>query len=92
MGEKFEPVAISYTCDSCQKIFEVDERLPPFEAQEMLHWENRGGYSSIFGDGEEITLDLCQHCIKEILGHLLQFHGNAYFPPGFEDFKVPPRK
>ena len=60
-----------YTCDSCKKeIGDIGDW------QEMLHWEKRGGYASVFGDGTEMTLDLCQDCIKTFI----QFHGNAYFP------------
>lgn len=26
-----------------------------------------GGYSSIFGDGVEVIIDLCQHCLYELI-------------------------
>lgn len=64
-----------YTCDACGKEIDSD-----YDWQEMLSWKNRGGYSSIFGDGMEMTLDLCQECVKEHLGKFIKFHGNAYFP------------
>jgi hypothetical protein len=32
----------------------------------------RGGYYSIFGDGNEVELDLCQHCFKEVLGQWIR--------------------
>ena len=64
-----------YTCDACKKELET-----PFDWQESLNWSNRGGYGSVFGDGTDMTLDLCQDCIKEHLGKFIQFHGNSYFP------------
>jgi hypothetical protein len=62
-----------YTCDACKK--EIDTQM---DYQEMLSYRNRGGFTSIFGDGTEMSLDLCQDCIKEYLGKFLQFHGNSY--------------
>lgn len=32
---------------------------------------NKGGYSSIFGDGVIVRLDLCQYCVKKLLGEYL---------------------
>jgi hypothetical protein len=57
-----------YTCDACKK--EIDQ----LEIEEMLCYRNRGGYNSIFGDGTEMTLDLCQDCVKRLLGEFIQFH------------------
>ena len=37
-----------------------------------------GGYNSKFGDGDELSLDLCQACTKTLLGHAIRSHGNAY--------------
>lgn len=74
----------SITCDACQKTFLTNCHKSgpwdPFEIQEMLRWKTRGGYGSVFGDGEEISLDLCQHCVKKYLGEFIQNHGNAYWP------------
>ena len=76
MGENTRiELVYGYTCDSCQM-----EIVTPSELQESLTWSNRGGSGSVFGDGTDMTLDLCQRCIKEHLGKFIQFHGNAYFP------------
>ena len=57
-----------YTCDCCaMQIFHDD-----LEEREMLHINYIGGYASIFGDGAEINLDLCQHCAKIRLGDILK--------------------
>lgn len=70
------------TCDNCKKTFHKENDV--WEYQEMLHWEGRAGYTSIFGDGAELSLDLCQHCVKALLGNIIQNHGNAYFPANDE--------
>ena len=42
------------------------------EIQEFIRIYNRGGYSSIFGDGAPIELDMCQHCFKDKLGQYIR--------------------
>lgn len=55
------------TCDRCAATFETSgsDRM---EVQEFLRWRNTGGYASVFGDGASMAVDLCQHCVKEVLG------------------------
>jgi hypothetical protein len=52
-------------CDKCTKTVDPDDFV---EWQEFMHWKNVGGYGSVFGDGVEVGVDLCQHCAKEVLG------------------------
>ena len=66
---KEEQIA-AYICDRCKKRVGDDW----IERQEMLHWKMLGGYGSVFGDGNLITLDLCQSCTKEVLGDFIQIH------------------
>jgi len=33
----------------------------------VLHVQETGGYGSVFGDGKEINVDICQHCMNKIL-------------------------
>lgn len=61
----------SITCDICEK-----EYIDTFEMQEFLSWKNSCGYSSVFGDGEIISIDICQHCQKAFLGKFFKRHGN----------------
>ena len=70
-----QDIPIAWVCDACGKREESQE-----EAQEWLSWRHRGGYASVFGDGEELSLDLCQACTQTLLGHAIKTHGNAYFP------------
>ena len=66
---KEEQIA-AYICDRCKKRVGDDW----IERQEMLRWRKFGGYGSVFGDGNLITLDLCQSCTKEVLGDFIQIH------------------
>ena len=50
-------------CDKCGK--EITDVL---EKQEAYSIHFIGGYASIFGDGIEVQCDLCQHCLKELIG------------------------
>lgn len=52
------------TCDRCGRHAEAHD----FECPELLSINHKVGYSSIFGDTNRISMDLCQHCVKEVLG------------------------
>jgi len=54
-------------CDVCKK-----EYTDSMETQEFLHYADTGGYASVFGDMNVLKLDMCQHCVKDILGEYLQ--------------------
>ena len=60
-----------YICDRCKR--EYDDIL---ETQEFLHYRNYAGYSSVFGDGNILRLDLCQHCVKALLNDYIHIEGN----------------
>lgn len=60
---------VSIICDCCKREFDDDMDL-----QEFLSYYNTGGYSSVFGDGTVMSLELCQDCVKKLLGELIQFH------------------
>jgi hypothetical protein len=61
--------AVSHViCDRCGSTADVED----MEAQEYLHVNFTGGYSSVFGDGSEVRLDLCQNCVRDTLGGLLR--------------------
>ncbi len=62
----------SKECDKCHKSFHAGNTKDICEMQEFLHFRNTGGYGSIFGDEAKIELDLCQHCVKEVLGQYLR--------------------
>lgn len=56
-------------CDVCKKEFEYDDYQ---NIQEFVHLHFFGGYGSVFGDGDEFELDICQHCLKEKLGEFIR--------------------
>lgn len=63
----YKPVAASEVdeviCDRCQRADEADG----MEGQEFLSWSASCGFASVFGDMNHIDIDLCQHCMKELL-------------------------
>ena len=58
----------SIVCDACGLEADADS----MEAQEYLSHANVGGYSSVFGDGARINVDLCQHCVRSLLGGVMK--------------------
>ena len=59
-------------CDMCNKTYTVNDKYDDFEIQEFLTIRERGGYASLFGDGTEYELDLCQECTEELLGQYIR--------------------
>lgn len=82
---EYVTIVASVTCDGCARTFRTSEgqRLDrqtlsrpgnesnDFEEQEFLKIDYRAGYGSVFEDGARIKADLCQHCVKDLLGHVL---------------------
>ena len=64
-AEKLIEVPDKVICDICKK--EFDAKKDDMEVQEFIYVRNIGGYSSIFGDGEEIYYDICQHCFQKFV-------------------------
>jgi len=60
-----QDVCLSITCDVCGKAFLSNDI---FETQEFVYIRQSCGYGSVFGDTNEIELDMCQYCFKELLG------------------------
>lgn len=66
-------------CDRCHR--EMNNEAQDGEWEERIAISYRGGYHSIFGDGNLVECDLCQHCIKEILGKYLVITHDDPFDP-----------
>jgi hypothetical protein len=60
-----EKCVLSVTCDKCKKEISPDNVV---EMQEVFHIRFTGGYGSVFGDESQVECDLCQHCLKELIG------------------------
>jgi antitoxin CcdA len=58
------------TCNKCRKYF--SKARYPDEVKEFLSWESNTGWGSVFGDLCMVELDLCQHCVKKVLGPYLR--------------------
>lgn len=73
---KLEPIKIpvSFICDKCEEKYNLKEDF--LETQEFVHINDVGGYGSIFGDGEEIKYDICQHCLRDFMRG--KQNGNEY--------------
>lgn len=65
---------ISITCDICAKEYTCE-----LEMQEFLCYSSRGGYGSIFGDGDDIEIDICQYCLRDVLGKFLRIKQDPYY-------------
>ena len=57
-------------CDRCDRLAEVGDA--ELEFQEFVSINQQAGYASIFGDGNHVQVDLCQHCLKDVLGRWLR--------------------
>jgi len=56
---------VELTCDRCGRAVGVSDIE---EWPEALQLRFTGGYGSVFGDGARVEVDLCQHCVRELLG------------------------
>lgn len=63
-----QPYVKQLRCDQCGRL--ADEGA--FEYYEFTSVDYRAGYGSILGDGSDVAIDLCQHCLKELLGPWLR--------------------
>lgn len=66
-------------CDRCHR-----EMVPgdgDCEHQERLAIRFRAGYGSVFGDGNLVEADICQHCLKEVFGKYLRITEDMPFDP-----------
>lgn len=57
-------------CDRCDRLAEVGDS--ELEFQEFVSIDRKADYASIFGDGNRVQVDLCQHCLKDTLGPWLR--------------------
>lgn len=65
--EAVETTVKSFTCDCCDESYD-----DVFDIQEMLHFKHDCGYNSVFGDGNEIELVMCETCVKNVLGKYIK--------------------
>ena len=56
-------------CDKCGKRITPDDWI---DWQEALQIRFTGGFGSVFGDEMSFRCDLCQHCVKDVLGEYIK--------------------
>jgi len=61
-----EKVAENIECDVCKKIYNYEKDWTEIQEFQMIRF--RAGFGSVFGDGAAYRLDICQHCLKDLLG------------------------
>lgn len=66
-------------CDRCHHEMGPDSK--DFELQERIAIRFRGGYGSVFGDGNLVEADICQNCLNEIFGKYLRITEDDPFDP-----------
>lgn len=70
--KKFEEVkrevVTAIICDRCKKRYDNDMDL-----QEFLYIGFTGGYTSVFGDMTRVEADICQDCLKELIGDFCRY-------------------
>ena len=62
-------------CDKCGRKATDDDII---EFQEFYRILFQGGYGSIFGDEQVVSADLCQHCLKKIIGDFCVYVKEAH--------------
>lgn len=67
-GVRPESFTKQIRCDRCGRLFEDGE----VEFNEIVSIDQKAGYGSAFGDGNDVQIDLCQHCLKRTLGRWLR--------------------
>ena len=60
-------VLTAITCDVCGTYYDNRVRYEP-EIGEFTSIDYVGGYNSIFGDMNRVQCDICQRCLKELIG------------------------
>ena len=60
-----------FICDKCK--VEIDNDM---ELQETHSINFTGGYNSVFGDMNTVRCDLCQHCLKALIGEFCVYNAD----------------
>ena len=63
-------IVVAIICDKCGIRLHREENI--WEYQETLRIAFSGGYASLFGDGSKFECDLCQECVRGVLGSFLR--------------------
>jgi len=64
----------SFICDMCKTEWENTPEND-LELQEAYSIRFTGGFSSVFGDMNNVSCDLCQHCLMKLIGEFCVYNG-----------------
>lgn len=74
---------VEITCDRCKKVVSTDDID---EAQEFMTTSYDAGYGNrVFQDGDHLQVDLCQYCVKEVLGPYMRLVCNPITHFGYDN-------
>ena len=63
---KTEKIPTTIVCDVCKKEYSLEKDITETQEFQQIHFI--GGYDSVFGDDVTIKCDICQHCLKKMIG------------------------
>lgn len=63
----YKPNAV--TCDVCGHSWFWHSS----EAEEFEYIRREGGFSSVFGDSVRVSCDICQNCLKKLIGKYIEY-------------------
>ncbi len=69
--EEITKTLVAIVCDVCNTRYEMPDDV--FEIQEFECIRRTGGYGSVFGDEDTIECDICQHCLKKLIGEYFRY-------------------
>jgi hypothetical protein len=67
------------TCDRCGREMTREDHSTEWEERFLIRF--RGGYGSVFGDGNPVEGDFCQHCIYQLIGKYCRIKTDDPFQP-----------
>ena len=72
---------VALTCDKCGRAVSKysDDPEERMEFDEFLVISKMGGYGAVIGDMHYLEVELCQHCMVEVLGE----YARVYPDPSF---------
>lgn len=67
-------VCETFICDKCKKSWDYDDMEGQFQIQEALSLNFTGGYASVFGDMNNVKVDICQNCLFDMIDDFCRYN------------------
>ena len=68
--EDVREIITGFNCNKCDRTYGKDDIV---EMQEALIWQMSAGYGSLWGDGNNVQVVLCQKCAVEVVGPYVKY-------------------